>query len=103
LVEVAPNLDEFPKIFALELVRCYITEELFTQLVTHMGYNTELIFADKTQSDCENTRTANSSSVNSVAKRPSSAPSQQSTAKKQKDAAIAKTCMKMTAFFKPKS
>lgn len=103
LVEVAANPEEFPKIFALELVRCYITEELFTQLVGHVGYNTELIFAEKTPTDCENTHTAHSSSVNSVAKRASSAPSQQSTAKKQKDAAIAKTCMKMTAFFKPKS
>lgn len=103
LVEISANPDELSKIFALEVLRCYISENLFTEMIADLGYTTESMFADKTPIESENCYTSNGSASNASAKRPVPTQSHQPSAKKQKDAAIAKTCMKMTAFFKPKS
>jgi hypothetical protein len=102
LVEVAGNPDHLSKITALELIRSYISESLFDELVKVIGYNTESVFGDEIAIENEAPKNGHSGPA---AKRPNpdkSASSSQPSAKKQKELAVAKTCMKMTSFFKPK-
>ena len=99
LVEVAGNPDKLAKITALELIRSYLSESMYEQLTKILGYNTDSVFA---QTVVE-TPPENQAPTNGAAKRPNPDKSTQPSAKKQKEAAVAKSCMKMTAFFKPKA
>lgn len=99
LVEVVAIPDQLAKITALELVRSYINEALYNELVKVLGYNTDSVFAQTiVESPAENLPP-----TNGAPKRPNPDKHSQPSAKKQKDAAVAKSCMKMTAFFKPKA
>lgn len=98
LVEVSGNPAELAKITALELVRAYISDCLYLELVEKLGFNTDSVFAIATPPPA---LPENDAPKNGKRSQPGSSSAQPS-AKKQKEAAIAKNCMKMTAFFKPK-
>lgn len=101
LVEVAGNPVELAKISALELIRSYVSDSVFADLVSAVGFNTDSVFAVQAAPSVE--QSENDAPKNGALKRPQSGnASSQPSAKKQKDAAIAKSCMKMTSFFKPK-
>lgn len=101
LVEVAGNPAELAKITALELIRSYVSDSVYEDLVSAIGFNTDSVFAVQTAPSVE--QTENDGPKNGPVKRPQPGQSfSQPSAKKQKDAAIAKSCMKMTSFFKPK-
>ena len=79
------------EIVALELIRSYIPENWYEMLVGKLGYSTDILFAEaKVQEEV------------AVEKKRPAPVAAQPTAKKQKDIAVAKSCMKMTSFFKPK-
>ena len=99
LVEVAGNPQHLAKITALELVRAYISESVHEELVKVIGYNTDSIFSQINPT--ETVAVENEQPKNGPVKRLNPDKTQPS-AKKQKDMAVAKACMKMTSFFKPK-
>ena len=95
LVETASNVEQFSKLAALELLRAYVNDDLLTEMVKVIGYDTDSLFGAVEFLE-------NDLPQNGGVKRPAAA-STQPAAKKMKEMAIAKSCMKMTAFFKPKS
>lgn len=102
IVEVASNPAENARIVALELIRSYIPEELYKDLSEALSMNTDSLFGEiesPAAFQAENHKPGNGSADT---KKRQSVASSQPTAKKMKEIAVAKTCMKMTSFFKPK-
>lgn len=102
IVEIASNPAGNARIVALELIRSYIPEDLYKDLSEALSMNTDSLFGEiesPAASQVENHKPGNGSA--DTKKRPSVAASQP-TAKKMKEIAVAKTCMRMTSFFKPK-
>ena len=100
LVETCGQPDQLSKILALELIRSYVSESVYLELVADIGYSTDSLFADTPvqSQDGENKLPSNGDSK----KRPAPV-TNHPTAKKLKEISVAKSCMKMTSFFKPKS
>jgi hypothetical protein len=99
LVEVSANPEQLAKVTALELVRAYIPEHLYDALCQSLGYNTESVFSSTSQETVQENKEPSNGSTKRLNQEKQGLPP----AKKQKEVAIAKSCMKMTAFFKPKS
>ena len=105
LVETAGSPESFSKIAALELIRSYLSDSnIYQGLVNNLGFNTDSLFGEVEQSNqgftTENQKPHNGAP--SDAKKRQSNVSAQPSAKKLKEMAVAKNCMKMTSFFKPK-
>jgi len=100
IVECAPNPRELNKIVALELLRSYLSEDWYSRLTDRLGYNTDSLFALQVGNASGGTNSGSGDATGPV-KRPA-AGSGAPTAKKMKEIAVAKNCMKMTNFFKPK-
>ena len=81
------------RVVALELLRSYISERLYEAFSKEIGINTDALFREVEEVvEVKN---------EGAKKRPNAAAAGQPTAKKAKEIAVAKSCMKMTAFFKP--
>jgi hypothetical protein len=94
IMESAANPKELNKIISLELVKSYLSDAWYEKLASRIGYRTDSLFGLDSP-----VATQTSVSAGGI-KRP--APVAAPTAKKLKEIAVAKTCMKMTSFFKPK-
>ncbi len=93
--EQTPSRRRRPSLIALELIKAYIPESLAHLLIARLGYDSSLVFNPPVEEHAKQT-TGEKRTVHQESK------SHQPTAKKMKQVAIAKTCMKMTSFFKPR-
>ena len=96
LVECQGNLANV-QVVALELVRSYLPPDWYERLLAVVGFNTHGLYVEE-QIRCEPSA-VKTGDKNEVKKRPNQNTETQ-TAKKARE--IAKSCMKMTSFFKPK-
>jgi hypothetical protein len=97
LVECQGNLANV-QIVALELVRSYLPPEWYERLVAAVGFNTQGLYVEE-QIRGDTGGVQKTEKSGDVKKRPNQNTETQ-TAKKARE--IAKSCMKMTSFFKPK-
>ena len=98
VVECSGNRDN-AKLICLELIRSYISADWYSRLTESLGYTTEGLYVEESKPS-ETADRSRTDAENKAMKRPASANTETQTAKKTRE--IAKSCMKMTSFFKPK-
>ena len=96
VAECSGNPDN-AKLVALELVRSYIPADWYSRLTGVLGYTTEGLYVEESKPTEAVDQPRNNTEGK---KRPANSNTESQTAKKAKE--IAKSCMKMTSFFKPK-
>ena len=100
-VECTGN-DANKRLVALELVRSYIHVDWYNRLVERVGFDTVGLYVEESKAvgDTPHSRANGDGPSSKTTKRPNANAAESQTAKKARE--VAKSCMKMTSFFKPK-